>query len=113
MQLFVLIPNMLFILLSNGVITMKIAKYKQHFNSFGHSAAIVASRKNSCTFFSLLKIIPKDAEFHALSEYIFTSIITFVYSHNNLEKLSKKNKKYCCNEFDGYGNFIVLNIFFY
>jgi hypothetical protein len=29
-----------------------------------------------------------------------------------LEKLSEKNKKYCCNEFDGYGNFIVLNIFF-
>jgi len=113
MQLFVLIPNMPFILLSNGVITMKIAKYKQHFYSFGHSAAIVATRKNSCTFFSRLKIIPKDAEFDALSEYTFTSIITFVYSHNNLEKLSKRNKKYCCNEFDGYGNLIVLNIFFY
>ncbi len=42
----------------------------------------------------------------------FRSIITVVYSHNNLEKLSEKNKKYCCNEFDGYGNFIVLNIFF-
>ncbi len=41
----------------------------------------------------------------------FRSIITVVYSHNNLEKLSEKNKKYCCNEFDGYGNFIVLNIF--
>ncbi len=66
---------------------MKTAKYEQHFNSFGHSATIVAARKNSCTSFSLLKIIPKDAEFHALSEYIFTSIITCVYSHNNLEKL--------------------------
>jgi hypothetical protein len=76
MQFFVLIPNMPFILLSNGVITMKIAKYKQHFNNFGHSIAIVALRKNLYTSFSLLKIIPKDAEFHALSEYIFTSIIT-------------------------------------
>ncbi len=66
---------------------MKTAKYEQHFNSFGHSAAILAARKNSYTFFSLLKIIPKDEEFHALLEYIFTSIITFVYSHNNLEKL--------------------------
>jgi hypothetical protein len=65
---------------------MKTATYEQHFNSFGHSAAIVAARKNSCTFFSLLKTIPKDAEFHALSEYIFTSIIAFVYSHNDLEK---------------------------
>ncbi len=55
---------------------MKIAKYKQHFNSFGHSAAIVATRKNSCTFFSLLKLIPKDAEFHGLSEYVITFVKT-------------------------------------
>ncbi len=66
---------------------MKTTKYKQHFNSFGHSAAIVAARKNPYTSFALLKSIPKDAEFHALSEYIFTSMITFVYSHYNLEKL--------------------------
>ena len=66
---------------------MKTAKYKQHFNSFGHSAAIVAARKDPYTSFALLKSIPKDAEIHALSECIFTSMITFVYSHYHLEKL--------------------------
>ncbi len=56
---------------------MKTAQYKQHSNSLGHSVEIVAPSKNSYTHFALLKIIPKDAEFHALSEHIITSIITF------------------------------------
>ena len=86
MQFFALIPNMLFILLSNRSITIKTAAYEQHFNSFVTLCTNVVPTINPSKYFCLLKNISKDAEFHGLSEYIIISVITFVYSYNNLEK---------------------------
>jgi hypothetical protein len=86
MQFFVLIPNMLFILLSNWAMTIKMVKYERYFNSFVTLYINVVPAKNPSECFCLLNNISKDAEFHALSEYIIISVITFVYSHNNFEK---------------------------
>ena len=65
---------------------MKTAKYEQHFNSFVTFCTNVVPAKNPFECFYLLKNISKDAEFHGLSEYIIISVITFVYSYNNLQK---------------------------
>jgi hypothetical protein len=56
---------------------------------FSPSAVTVTPTKHLCTSFSLLNNISKDAEFQALSEYIITSVITFVYDHHRLKKLNK------------------------
>jgi len=53
-----------------------------------------------------------DRELHVLSEYIFRSVINFVYRHNNFEKWMKKWKKNNSDEFDDDGTFIVLVLFF-
>jgi len=89
MQFFALIPNVLFILLPNLVKTMKTQSMDSILTIFSSSAAIVTSTKQLCTSFSLLNNISKDAEFQALSEYIITSVITFVYDHHKLKKLNK------------------------
>jgi hypothetical protein len=77
MQLFVLMPNMLFILLANQPILMKITSQNQHFDSFGHGVTIVSYRKILYIHFKVLETIPKDGGFHELSEYIITPISIF------------------------------------
>ncbi len=87
------------------------AKYEQHFNSFFTLYIIVVPTKNLSKCFYLLSNISKDADFHALSDYIIISVIAFVYSHNNFEKEMKKNKKYRSDKFDAGRAFSMLIIF--
>jgi hypothetical protein len=77
------------ILLPNLVKTMKTQSMDNILTIFSSSAAVVTPTKQLCTSFSLLNNISKDAEFQALSEYIITSVITFVYDHHKLKKLNK------------------------
>ncbi len=57
-------------------------------------------------------MIPKDAEFHALSEYIIASIIIFCLWPNNAKKLRKSRKKKIFNRFHSDISFIVFKNFF-
>jgi hypothetical protein len=62
----------------------------------------------SCTSFCLSNYTSKDAEFHALSEYIIFFGSTYFYNHNNVGKYTKKAKKCILDTSEDYGVFIVL-----
>ena len=62
--------------------------------------------------FFLLSNIWKDAEFHALSEYVTSAILIYFYSEIILKKAQKKEKTMQFEKAEDNGGFYVLDIFF-
>ncbi len=86
----------------------KTTRYEKFSVIFSLGPTSVVPTIYSCASFCLLNYTSKDAEFHALSEYIFFFGSTYFYNHNNVEKHTKIGQKCSLDTSENYDVFIVL-----
>ena len=86
----------------------KTTRYERFSMNFSLGPTSVVPAIYLCASFCLLNYTSKDAEFHALSEYIIFFESTYFYNHNNVGKYRKKSKKCILDTSEDYGVFIVL-----